>query len=264
MLGVSPILEPRRSSVLVFDVNETLLDLGALAPEFEEVFADREALREWFARLLHGSTVATMVGRYEPFGVIAASALDDMAVHRGREMGDAVRDRIVGGMRRLPPHPEVDEALGMLQGSGFRLAALTNSSREVVLEQLRNSGLSERFDAVLSVDLVRRFKPHPDCYLATASSLGVPIDGIRMVAAHDWDVAGAITVGARGAFVARHGRSIARGCLAPTSRAMISPRWRIASSPPTARHPEAEAPRSATWCLSCFRADGAFGARGVR
>ena len=197
--------ESSHPNVIVFDVNETLLDLAALGPDLEEVFGDRRAIGEWFARLLHGSLVATVIDRYQPFGAIGAAALDDMAKARSVDLDVEARDRIVDGIRRLPPHPEADGALERLRASGFRVAALTNSPHRIALEQLTNAGLSERFDAVLSVEVVRRFKPHADCYLAAASSLGVPIERIRLVAAHDWDVAGAIAAGARGAFVARPG-----------------------------------------------------------
>jgi 2-haloacid dehalogenase len=192
-------------TVVVFDVNGTLLDLGALVPAFIEAFADPRALDEWFARLLHGSVVATMLGTYEPFDVIATEALDSMAVEREVELDPDRRGRIVAGLRSLPVYPDVDRALARLHSAGLRLAALTNSPRPFASEQLANAGLAGRFDAVLSVDLVERFKPHPDVYRAAASELGVPIGAIRLVAAHDWDVAGAIAAGARGAFVARAG-----------------------------------------------------------
>jgi len=204
-MSAMPSDESSHPSVLVFDVNETLLDLAALGPDIEGAFADRRAIGEWFARLLHGSLVATVIDHYESFSAIGAAALDDMAVARSVDLDVGARDRIVDGIRRLPPHPEADGALERLRESGFRVAALTNSPHRIALEQLMNAGLSERFDAVLSVEVVRRFKPHADCYLAAASSLGVPIERIRLVAAHDWDVAGAIAAGARGAFVARPG-----------------------------------------------------------
>ena len=37
---------------IVFDVNETLLDLESLAPTFERIFGERSALRSWFAQLI--------------------------------------------------------------------------------------------------------------------------------------------------------------------------------------------------------------------
>ncbi len=71
--------------MLVFDVNETLLDLGVLREPFAEVFGDAAALGERFARLLHGSLVATLTDAYEDFASIGRRALDVVASRRGRE-----------------------------------------------------------------------------------------------------------------------------------------------------------------------------------
>jgi 2-haloacid dehalogenase len=72
--------------------------------------------------------------------------------------------------------------------------------------QLRNSGLSEYFEASFSVDAVRRFKPDAEVYKMTAQQLEVPVAQVRLVAAHDWDVAGALLAGCAAAFIARPGK----------------------------------------------------------
>jgi len=205
----------QRSTVLVFDVNETLLDLGSLRPLFTESFGDAGAMTEWFLRLLHGSLVLTLTGTYEDFGSIAASALRVTARRRSVELDDDRLAEILGSMRRLPPHPEVRDALAHLKEAGFRTAALTNSTLELANDQLRNAELVDLFDTVLSVEEVRRYKPAPEPYRMAAERLGVAIEGVRMVAAHDWDVAGALAAGARGAFVARLGQVYREGLARP-------------------------------------------------
>ena len=122
--------------VLVFDVNETLLDLRALREPFGRAFGDASPLGEWFARLLHGSLVATLTDAYEDFGTMGRRALDALAVRRGVALEEKDRDAILGTMRRLPAHPEVPEALARLRSAGVPLAALTNSSAPVALAQL--------------------------------------------------------------------------------------------------------------------------------
>jgi 2-haloacid dehalogenase len=191
------------AKILVFDVNETLLDLRSLREPFVEVFGDAPPLGEWFARLLHGSLVATVTDAYEDFGTIGRRALDAVASRQGRELSDEDRDAILGTMRRLPPHPEVPEALERLRSAGFPLATLTNSSEQMVRAQLEHAGLAELFDHMLSVEEVRRYKPAPEPYLHAAERLGVEPSELRMVAAHDWDVWGAMRTGCAAAFVAR-------------------------------------------------------------
>jgi 2-haloacid dehalogenase len=196
---------------LAFDVNETLLDLGALREPFAEAFGDPGPVGEWFARLLHGSLVATLTGAYEDFGTIGRRALEALAARRGLDLTGERRDAILGVMRRLPPHPDVRPALERLRAAGFAMAALTNSTAEVARSQLEHSGLSELFDHVLSVEEVRRFKPAPEPYRMAAERLGVAPAELRMVAAHDWDVLGAMRAGCAAAFVRRSGAPYALG-----------------------------------------------------
>ncbi len=191
--------------VCVFDVNETLLDLGALDPHFERAFGDPGVRRVWFSQLLQSALVATVTGAYSDFGEVGAAALEMVAEREGVDLPDEYRRRIVDGMRELPPHPEVAESLERLRGAGFRLATLTNSTRGVAEAQMENSGLRGYFEQILSADDVRRLKPAPEPYRMAAESLGVEAGGIRLVAAHAWDVAGALRAGCAAAFVARPG-----------------------------------------------------------
>jgi 2-haloacid dehalogenase len=191
--------------VLVFDVNETLLDLGALDPIFEEVFGEASVRREWFGQVLQSAFLTTIIGTYTSFGEIGASALGMTARRHGTEVSDEDRQRILGGMRELPPHPEVPEALERLRDADFRLATLTNNTQEVVDAQLENAGLTDFFERRLTADAAGRLKPAPEPYRLAAATLDVEVDEIRLVAAHAWDVTGAIAAGCAAAFVARPG-----------------------------------------------------------
>jgi 2-haloacid dehalogenase len=191
--------------VCVFDVNETLLGLGSLDPHFEEVFGDAGVRRAWFLQLLQSAFVATITGAYSDFGTVGGSALQMVAEREGVSLSDENRRRILGGMRELPPHPEVTESLERLRDAGLRLATLTNSTQQVAETQMQNSGLQGYFEQILSADTVRRLKPAPEPYRMAAESLGVEAEGVRLVAAHAWDVAGALRAGCAAAFVARPG-----------------------------------------------------------
>lgn len=191
--------------VSVFDVNETLLDLGALDHRFGRVFGDAAVRWEWFQQVLQSALVATVTGSYSDFGTVGGAALEMTAARRGMGLSDEDRGDILGGMRELPPHPEVPEALDRLRDAGIRLAALTNSTEEVANAQLSNAGIADRFEQILSADTVKRLKPAPEPYRAAAKSLAIGIEEVRLVAAHAWDVAGAMRAGCAAAFVARPG-----------------------------------------------------------
>lgn len=191
--------------VCVFDVNETLLDLGALDPQFERVFGDASTRQAWFGQFLTSWLTAMVTGVYEEFGTIGGTALEMIAERQGVDLSDEDKQQIVSGLRTLPPHPEVKENLSRLRDAGIRLVALTNSTQQVADAQIDNSGLREYFEQVLSADAVKRLKPAPEPYHMAAERLGVEIGQIRLVAAHAWDVAGAIQTGCAAAFVARPG-----------------------------------------------------------
>ena len=189
--------------VCVFDVNETLLDLAALDPHFERVFGDASVRRLWFNQMLQSALVATVTDAYTTFGEAASAALQMTAERQGVEVSDADEREILGGLRELPPHPEVAEGLDRLRDAGFRLATLTNSTQEVAEAQIRNSGLADRFEQILSADTAKRLKPAPAPYRMAARTLGIQERELRLVAAHAWDVAGALRAGCAAAFVAR-------------------------------------------------------------
>ncbi len=192
----------------VFDVNETLLDMGALDQHFECIFGDSGARQVWFGQFLQLWLTETVTGVYQEFGAIGGAALKMLAEDRGVEISDENRGEVLDGMRQLPPHPEVEESLARLRGSGFRLAALTNSTQEVADTQTDNSDLREHFEQVLSADTVRRLKPAPEPYRMAAESLGVELGEIRLVVAHGWDVVGALRAGCVAAFVNRPGKAL--------------------------------------------------------
>ena len=189
--------------VCVFDVNETLLDLAALDPLFERVFGDAAVRRLWFNQMIQSAFVATMTDAYVTFGEAAASALRMTEERQGVEVSDEDRQKILTGLRDLPPHPEVPDSLDRLREAGFRLATLTNSTQEVAEAQIENAGLTERFEQILSADTAKRLKPAPAPYRMAARSLQIPYRELRLVAAHAWDVAGALRAGCAAAFVAR-------------------------------------------------------------
>jgi len=108
-------------------------------------------------------------------------------------------------VRTLPAYADVRPALERLRSAGCRLAALTNSTTEVEEAQLANAGLADLFEKALSADTGKRLKPAPEAYANAARELGVRTAEIRMVAAHVWDVQGAMRAGCAAAFVERPG-----------------------------------------------------------
>jgi 2-haloacid dehalogenase len=194
-----------RPAVYAFDVNETLLDLSVLDALFEDAFGDAALRGAWFQTMLQVAFVGGLTGRYVDFTTAQHAALQMLAARSHTAIDDATAERIVGGMQRLPAHPEVADALARLRRSGVPQVTLTNSPLPVVQAQLEFAGLTDLFDDVLSADEVGQLKPGPRPYALVAERTGVEIADVMLIAAHGWDVSGALAAGTRGAFVARPG-----------------------------------------------------------
>jgi 2-haloacid dehalogenase len=152
-----------------------------------------------------GGAATIVLDAYVEFGTIGRGALDMVAERLGKALTNGDRDRILGAVLELPPYPEVRESLERLRAAGFRLGTLTNSTKRVAEVQMRHAGLTDLFEQILSADEAKRLKPAAEPYRMAAERFGVPINEVRLVAAHAWDVAGALRAGCKAAFVARTG-----------------------------------------------------------
>jgi 2-haloacid dehalogenase len=202
--------EVTRPKIIVFDVNETLLDLAPLKSSVGKALDGREDLLPlWFSTMLHYSLVETLSGEYHDFGEIGTAALMMVAQREGIELDrETARAAIVTPLRSLPAHADVREGLQRLSEQGYRLVSLTNSSKIGVETQLKNAGLTDLFEKRYSIDAIKKYKPHEDTYRMVLDDLGVQPGEVLMVAAHAWDLAGAKNVGLQTAFVQRPGTTL--------------------------------------------------------
>src|SRR5687768_1131234 len=93
--------------LIVFDVNETLLDLETMTPTFERIFGERGAMRLWFANLILYSGALTVSGCYVPFTEIGSAVMKMMADTRGIAFTDADKKELTEKFPSMPPYPEV-------------------------------------------------------------------------------------------------------------------------------------------------------------
>lgn len=189
--------------VLLFDVNETLLDISILEPLFTRIFNDPAMMRAWFAELILYSQAMTLSGIYTPFGQLAGGTLRMVGANRHIPIKNEDIAELGALLGSLPPHRDVLPALARLQSAGYRLATLTNSPPAQSPTPLEKAKLDTFFEQGFSVDAVRKFKPHPVTYAHAAKELGVPLERICMVACHLWDTMGAQAAGCSAAFIAR-------------------------------------------------------------
>jgi 2-haloacid dehalogenase len=193
-------------SVLVFDVNETLIDIDSIAPLFGELFGDPRVLREWFGQLVMYSMTATLSDCYVDFFTLGQGVLRMLADIYRVDITDDDALRLKAAMLTMPAHPDVADGLSRLRDAGFRLVTLTNSPPDPGgPTPLENAGLSGFFERQLSVDPCRAFKPAPAVYRYACEALAVAPTDCMMVAAHVWDLLGAQNVGFSTALITRPG-----------------------------------------------------------
>jgi 2-haloacid dehalogenase len=153
------------------------------------------------AAAVQSAMVDTILGGSRPFTEHIEAALRDAVGERGM---DARRiDEALEAARALPAYPDSAPALEALTAAGHRLAVLTNSGADAGRRTLEANALADRFDQILGVDAVGKFKPHPAVYRYALDELGCDAREVTFVSAHAWDLAGAAQAGMRTAFVRR-------------------------------------------------------------
>jgi 2-haloacid dehalogenase len=194
--------------LIVFDVNETLLDLGSMAPIFERIFGERLAVRLWFDDLIIYSQALTLANVYIPFTDIGAAALKMLADTRGIKITEADKKELTEKFSSMPPHKEVPGALRKLREAGFRLFVLTDNTLEIQGKQLERGGIIDLFERRFSADGARRHKPAPEAYAYAARELGAEPKDMFMIACHTWDTIGAKGAGWGAALIKRPGNDV--------------------------------------------------------
>lgn len=194
-----------KKEVILFDINETVLNLESLKPKFRDVFGSEDALSLWFSKLLHSSTVCIATSVSSNFAELANTMLKSVAAYYNCRLSDEKRNELLGHFSNLPPHEDIKSALNKLRSSGFKTVAFSNSSLNLISAQMNNSGLTDFFDTIISVEDTGSFKPNPNVYKFAAEVLGEPVENLRLVATHDWDTHGALSAGLKAAYIDRKG-----------------------------------------------------------
>ncbi len=199
---------------VVFDINETTLDLAPVRSAVEGLVGPEGGFVVWFQKLLQLSMATTATGSYLDFSQLAASALNAVAATSGRSLPQNAMGEIGAAFNELRAYPDVVEGLTTLRDAGWTTIALTNSAPAAVTSQLEQAGLTPLFHDIVSVEVVRTYKPAAAPYRHVAGLLDKQPEQLWMVACHDWDLAGARAVGYNTAFIQRPGMSYA-SCYEP-------------------------------------------------
>ena len=181
---------------IVFDCNETLLDLTTVTPIFQRLFGEPRTMRLWFRELITYSQALTIADVYVPFTDISGAVLDKIATPRGVNVTEADRKELTDRFATMPPYPDVPVGLRRLKAAGFHLFTLTDNTAAISGRQLTHGGIVDLFDRRFSVDdTAKRHKPAPEAYAEVARGLGASPSEMCMIACHTWDTIGVLAAG---------------------------------------------------------------------
>jgi len=190
---------------VVFDAYGTLFDVHSVIGCCEQLFPGQgESLsRVWRSKQLEYTWLRSLMGRYQDFESVTRAALTYSCKTLGLALSDRAGQLLMQEYRQLRPYSEVPTVLPSLRiGS---LTILSNGSPDMLHALVRNAGLESLFHAVLSVDAVRVFKPHPSVYQLIVDRLGARREDIVFVSSNYWDASGATSFGLRAFWVNRTG-----------------------------------------------------------
>ena len=192
---------------LVFDAYGTLYDVHSVLRRCESCFPGKglQLSQLWRGKQLEYTWQRSLMQRYVPFSTVTREALAYSCAALGLELSAQRMEALMSEYLTLAPFPEVPAALGRLK---TKKAILSNGSPDLLEPLVRNSGLD--FDAVLSVDPLRVYKPAPQVYELATKYLQLPKERIGFVSSNCWDALGAKSYGFTVYWINRSGAPIDR------------------------------------------------------
>ena len=189
---------------IVFDVYGTLFDVHSVRDACEQEFPEKGAAisQVWRTKQLEYFFWRHMMGRYEDFESVTWDALRyALAVHDATSTED-IEQRLVTSYAHLTPYEEGESVLKELHD--VKTVILSNGTDEMLKALLRNAGLTDYFDEVVSVDGIKQPKPTPAAYMHWFKTSGLRRDEVLFLSSNGWDIAGAKNFGFHAAWINRN------------------------------------------------------------
>ena len=189
----------------VFDAYGTLFDVhSAVARLRARVGEQADALSQlWRTKQLEYTWLRALMDRHADFWQVTGDALDYALARTG--VDPAMREPLMQAYLALDAYPEVPDVLQRLRAAGLKTAILSNGEPRMLAAGARSAGIDGLLDAILTVEDVGIFKPHPKVYQLAVERLAVRPDQIAFASSNAWDVSGAAAFGLRAVWINRLG-----------------------------------------------------------
>jgi 2-haloacid dehalogenase len=186
-----------RLKVLAFDAYGTIFDVHSVQQECDRLAPGKGAdmSQIWRAKQLEYTWLRSLMGRYADFQKVTSDALAYTCERLGVRLEDGARKRLMDAYLHLAPFPDVAQALPKL--GGLQRCILSNGSPNILEPLVRNTGLTDAFPTVLSVDAIGIYKPSPRVYQMVCDRYRVAAGEVGFISSNAWDAIGAKAFGFR-------------------------------------------------------------------
>ena len=191
----------------VFDAYGTLFDVNSAARGAADTLGPNwQPLAEiWRQKQLQYTWLRSLQNRHADFWQVTGDALD-FAMASLEITDNGLRERLMELYLQLSAFPEVRSVLESLKAAGIKTAILSNGSPRMLASAVENAQISDLLDAVLSVEEVGVYKPHPKVYALAEQHLGLPADRMSFQSSNSWDAYGAKAYGYNVVWCNRYGQ----------------------------------------------------------
>lgn len=192
-----------KPGIIFFDVVETIFSLASLEAKMTEFDLPTGTARTFFAQLLRDAFALSASGIFHTFPEIAKGTLSVLLDSLGHKTDEAMLKEILEAFSQLTVHEDVKPALEKLKASDCQVVFLTNGSRANTEKLVRENGIEHLVDDIASVEDFRIWKPQTELYRQAAEKYACAPENALLVAAHAWDVHGAMRAGLQGIWIQR-------------------------------------------------------------
>lgn len=190
-----------KPKLLLFDVYNTFLDMNQIERRVNQILDSKRGYVLWFELFMQHIFVDNNTSPFHNFSSIADATFRMTCRMLEREEKDHYIKEILELMKHLPVCEGVQEAFSDLLEQGYRIAALTNSPQNIVIERMERTGLISYFEDVISAEQLKNYKPAKQVYERAAEKFKLNANEILLVSTHGWDIAGAANAGMKTAYI---------------------------------------------------------------
>ena len=190
-----------KPKLVLFDVYETLLSMDIIERKVNQLLDSKRGYHLWFELLTQYCFAEALTGKFSGFNALSEDALQMVYQMLGQSVKKGHAQEVLEMLKHVPLRENAEHALSVLSDKGYRVAALTNSPKSMVVERMERTGLISYFEEVLSSEQVKNYKPAIEVYQWAARVVNLNCQDILMVSSHAWDIAGAQHSGMATAYI---------------------------------------------------------------